>query len=73
MSEEKKPRVLILREYSSRSMQEKINQLTEKGYRLEGSVQVITESIEVQRAGTLHKYNNIYLATMNSHGAKIKD
>lgn len=73
MEDKKNPRVLVLKSSSSTNIQEKINKAVEKGYTLEGAVQVITDGIEIQRGGIYHKYNNIYVATLNSHGFKIKD
>ena len=73
MEDKKNPRVLVIKSSSSTNIQQKINEAVEKGYTLEGAVQVITEGIEIQHAGTYRKYNNIYVATLNSHGFKIKD
>lgn len=64
MEENKESNVIVVKSGRLEQLQSKIEEHIEKGYDILGSVQAITEHIEIQRAGTHHKYHNIYFVTM---------
>lgn len=64
MEENKESNVVIVKSSFLDQLQKKIDEHIEKGYDIIGSVQAITEHIEIQRAGTHHKYHNLYFITM---------
>jgi len=55
---------MIVESESHAGLNTKVNEAIDKGFKPKGSHKVLTRFINVERAGTIHRYDNRYSQTM---------